>query len=96
MLSSTEYAMTGSRLVLQQLLDDLADVSGLIAYSVFQLPEQRSQRLEVYQKIHLAGKAIHFAVEGLYARSEIQFNEIETLWKVKETIPYCVQLTDLL
>lgn len=95
LLSATEYAMKGSQLVLQQLLMDTADVSGLIAYSVFQLPEHRSQRADVYRKIYRARKALYFAVEGLCARTEIQFDQIETLWQIKETMPYCVQLKDL-
>ena len=44
LLSGTEYAIPGSFLILQQLLDGLEQLDGIILYSLFQLPENKSSR----------------------------------------------------
>ena len=65
LLSATEYAMLGSHLILEQVLNDLPAIDGIIAYSLFQLPEDRKQRQQVYHRILTLEKTFHFAVEGL-------------------------------
>jgi len=40
LLSATEYTMENSALILKQLINDLHLVDGIVAYSVFQMPEE--------------------------------------------------------
>ena len=39
LLSATEYAMENSALMLRQLVKDLQFIDGIVAYSIFQMPE---------------------------------------------------------
>jgi len=86
LLSATEYAMPNSSLILEQLLIDVKNISGLVAYSLFQLPGYQEARLKVYQSLMANGKTIYFAVEGLSAKKDLEFQKIETLWRIRQTM----------
>lgn len=89
LLSATEYAMSDCYLVLEQVVKEMSEISGLVAYSLFQLPEKTDKRKIVYEQITSQQKSIHFAVEGLYASTMHEFNKIETFWQIRLTLPHC-------
>ncbi len=89
LLSATEYAMLGSHLILEQVLGELADINGLVAYSLFQLPEDGIQRQRIYDQVLNQQKDLHFAVEGLRAKTWQECERIETLWRIRLTLPHC-------
>jgi sporadic carbohydrate cluster protein (TIGR04323 family) len=91
LLSASEYAMEGCHLILKQVLDELEDVDGIAAYSLYQLPEDTSEREDVYSRVLALGKTLHFAVEGLKMGSEKDRERVETLWRIRLTLPRCVQ-----
>ena len=51
LLSATEYAMAGSHLILQQIMDELPQLEGIVFYSLFLLPEQKKERDRVCKVI---------------------------------------------
>ena len=89
LLSATEYAMENSTLILKQLINDLHLVDGIVAYSAFQMPEDDTERQNIFGKILSLNKEIHFAVEGLSLHNNNTFHQIESIWQVKKTIPDC-------
>jgi sporadic carbohydrate cluster protein (TIGR04323 family) len=89
LLSATEYAMENSNLILKQLINDLTSIDGIVAYSLFQMPENDVERQNIFSKIISSNKEIHFAVEGLSLHDNDTFNRIEDIWKVKKTMPHC-------
>ena len=89
LLSATEYAMGNSNLVLRQLINDLPSIDGIVAYSIFQMPEDNSERQSIFSKIISLNKEIHFAVEGLSLYDNDSLNRIEDIWQVKKTMPDC-------
>ena len=89
LLSATEYTMENSALILKQLINDLHLVDGIVAYSVFQMPEDDTERQNIFGKILSLNKEIHFAVEGLSLHNNDTFHQIESIWQVKKTIPDC-------
>lgn len=91
LLSASEYAMQGCHLILKQVLDELPELEGIALYSLFQLPEDASERQEIYAKVLILGKTLHFAVEGLKMSSEKDRDRVETLWRIRRTLPLCVQ-----
>ena len=91
LLSATEYAMPGCDLILAQVLDALPEVDGIVAYSLFQLPEGWQGRSRVFQRLLDQGKVLHCAVEGLKAGNAQEFDRLETLWQVRQTLPDCLQ-----
>ena len=91
LLSATEYAMAGSHMILQQVLDELPQLDGIVFYSLFLLPEQKKERDRVCKVILENKKTIYFAVEGLLMSNKIEHERIETIWQVRKTLPYCPQ-----
>jgi len=91
LLSATEYAMPGCDLILAQVLDELPELDGIAVYSLFQLPERRQARAKVFQRLIGQGKVLHCAVEGLKAGTTQEFDRLETLWQVRQTLPDCLQ-----
>ena len=92
LLSSTEYARKKSHLMLDQVLNELKDIDGIVAYSLFQLPENKKIRSQVYKKIIKSKKEIHFAVEGLKITNIKDIKKIEDIWSVKITLPNCLKV----
>jgi len=91
LLSATEYAMPNSHLILQQVLDELSELDGIIFYSLFLLPEDTTERDRVIQIILKKEKTIYFAVEGLSISNIPEYERIETIWQVKKVLPNCLK-----
>jgi sporadic carbohydrate cluster protein (TIGR04323 family) len=89
LLSATEYAMPNSHLILQQVLDELSELDGIIFYSLFLLPEDTKERDRVIQIILTKEKTIYFAVEGLRISNIPEYERIEIIWQVKKVLPNC-------
>ena len=91
LLSATEYAMAGSHLILQQIMDEIPQLEGIVFYSLFLLPEQKKERDRVCKVILENKKTIFFAVEGLLMSNQIEHERIETIWQVQKILPQCLQ-----
>ena len=91
LLSATEYAMAGSHLILQQIMDELPQLEGIVFYSLFLLPEQQKERDRVCKVILENKKTIFFAVEGLLMSNKFEHERIETIWQVQKILPQCLQ-----
>ncbi|HVJ52118.1 MAG TPA: LIC12192 family sporadic carbohydrate cluster protein [Aliidongia sp.] len=85
-LSGTEYAMPGCYMMLADLLDELPALDGIIAYTIFMLPEARERRRTVYRRVIEAGKSLHGAVEGLCVASWDDAQRIEDIWLVQQAL----------
>jgi len=90
LLSATEYAMDDSFLILHQLTEEIIELDGVVAYSLFQMPSNTNLRRSFFSTIVEAGKDLHFAVEGLCVSDDISIERVENIWKVKETLPSCI------
>jgi sporadic carbohydrate cluster protein (TIGR04323 family) len=89
LLSATEYAMENSALILRQLVKDLPSIDGIVAYSIFQMPEDDAERQSIFNSVLICKKEIHFAVEGLSLYDNETCTHIENIWQVKKTLPNC-------
>jgi sporadic carbohydrate cluster protein (TIGR04323 family) len=89
LLSATEYAMPDCHLILEQVLNELDDIDGLVTYSLFQLPEDTIRRRRIYSQMTSQRKSLHFAVEGFCASSQEECGRIEDLWQVRLILPRC-------
>jgi sporadic carbohydrate cluster protein (TIGR04323 family) len=84
LLSATEYAMPGSYLILEQVLDDLGALDGVILYSMFMLPREPQQRAEIYRRLLAAGCRLHAAVEGFVLNSEVDIERWENVLRTAD------------
>ena len=89
LLSATEYAMSDCHLILNQVLDELLSIDAIVMYSLYQLPNDATQRERVYRRVLSMGKALYFAVESLKMSSEIERERVEMIWQVRSTLPHC-------
>jgi sporadic carbohydrate cluster protein (TIGR04323 family) len=62
---------------------ELPRIDGILAYSVFQLPEDSVQRASVLDRVVSQGKEIHFAVEDIVVGSQASADDVEVLWRVR-------------
>ena len=91
LLSATEYVIPESFMLLYQTLDELDELEGIVAYSLFLLPEQQKLRDDIYRRVMKTGRSLHFAVEGLVLKDEASCERIEQIWQVAQVLPYCPQ-----
>ena len=91
LLSATEYAMSGCFMMLERVLQELADVDGVVLYSLFMLPDDRVRRARVWDTLLAEGAVLHAAVEGYEIRSEEDIRQVEDIWRIHQTMPHCIQ-----
>lgn len=85
-LSATEYAMPHCYIMLEQVLAELPMLEGIIAYSLFMLPQRLERRRTVYCRMLDAGTSLHFAVEGLALTEKSDIDRLEDIWTVRQTL----------
>ena len=86
-LSATEYAMAGCYLMLEAVLDDLANLDGIVLYSVFMLPQDPERRHAVYDRVLRAGKTLHGALENLQLGDGDDVARLEDIFLVAQFAP---------
>jgi len=86
-LSLVEYAMKDSYIMFNQLVDEIENFDGVVLYSLFQLPEPHKVRDNLCNRILKKNKKIYFACENRIIRTKSEFEKIDIIWKLKQTIP---------
>jgi len=87
LLSATEYAMPGCYLMLEEVLNEMPKIEGMIAYSLFMLPERQERRLEVYRRILDRGGVFHAALENLALTCERDIDALEDIYVLRQVAP---------
>ncbi len=95
LLSSTEYTLQECHLMIEQLLNDLKKIDGIVAYSLFQLPYNDGERKKIFNKILKNKKEIHFAVEKLKITKKTDINKIEEIWQIKKALPNTISPSEI-
>ena len=90
LLSATEYAMPGCTMMLEQLLQELDRLQGIIAYSLFMMPQRGDRRLRVYRAVLEKNASLHFAVEGLKLETAEDVGRLEDIFTVRQLLPACL------
>lgn len=91
LVSSAEYAMPGCFMMLENVLTELPKLEGVVAFSAFMLPEDRSRRVQIYERILQSGATFHAALENLAFSSRSEIDRLEDLLCaafVLERVPY--------
>ena len=95
LLSATEYTMSGCFMMLEQVLDELPLLAGMICYSIFQLPPKAAVRRRVYTRIFETGGVLHAAVEGLAISDVGDAQKLEDIWRTRQTLDACPTTNDI-
>jgi sporadic carbohydrate cluster protein (TIGR04323 family) len=86
LLSGTEYAMEGCHMVLQEIVQDLDNLAGIVMYSIFMLPEAPRARHAIYDTVLASGASLHGAVEGLSIASRADIQMVEDIWMMQQCL----------
>ena len=89
LLSSSEYNMDNCFLILKDLVENLNNIDGIIAYSLFQLPYYDNERTKILKRIIQKKKFILFASEQKKVSNQNDLNKINVIWQIKKTLPDC-------
>lgn len=92
LLSGAEYTMKNSYHILEELISNLNQYDGIIAYSVFQLPVISEIRVKLIKKILKKKKFFITAIENIKVENIDDIDKIEILWKIKQTLPNCLDI----
>ena len=90
LLSGTEYAMKDSYLMLNELVYEIPKTDGIVAFSLFQLSEDKNIRIGLYKEILARGGEFHFALEDISITNEEEVNRVENIWMVRQILPSCI------
>ena len=93
-LSGTEYAILGFSDA-PAAFRWLEKLDGIILYSLFQLPENRSSRQTISTSV-AQKKSLHFAVETLVLKEEQDCQRIEDIWGVHQVMKNLPNVQELL
>ena len=69
--------------------DDLKNVDGIVAYSIFQLPFDDIKRNEILSKVLKLKKTIYFANEDFKISNKSEAERVKTIWLLKKTLNNC-------
>jgi sporadic carbohydrate cluster protein (TIGR04323 family) len=84
LLSTAEHTMPGSYMILEDLLNELPRLNGIICYSIFMLPPEGSRRMEIYDRVLRACCDLHAAVEEIAIASKDDIRAVEDILLVNK------------
>tara|TARA_B110000027_G_C16106143_1_gene295389 strand:+ start:541 stop:945 length:405 start_codon:yes stop_codon:yes gene_type:complete len=82
-LSAAEYTMENSYLVLNEMIKDMKRLDGIIAFSMFQLPINKKDRVDILKKILKKRKKIFFVLERLEVKKNKDIINLNEIWNIK-------------
>jgi sporadic carbohydrate cluster protein (TIGR04323 family) len=89
LLSASEYKFIDSYFMLNQIIDELDIIDGIVAYSIFQMPTDQLLREKIMKKVLKQNKQFYFALEDFIVSDSNDLNTFEEIWKVKQVLPNC-------
>ena len=84
LLSAVEHIMPGSYMILEDLLDELPKLNGIICYSIFMLPPDAARRRDIYNRVLREGCDLHAAVEEISLGSNDGIQAVEDILMVQK------------
>ena len=85
-LSVSEYKMKNSFLILKDIISNMREIDGVVAYSLFQLPPHYAERNKILRQRVKKKKIIFFAVEQKKVSSIKEISQINSIWRIKKTL----------
>ena len=75
--------MKNSYLVLGEIIKDMTEIDGIIAFSIFQLPKDKKKRINILKKIINKNKNIIFVLERLKVNNNKDIIKLNEIWSIK-------------
>lgn len=97
LLSSTEYIFNNSYSMLQDLIKNyLYKIDGVAFYSVFQLPENKTQRNKLLRNVIKKNKELIMCNEKLHIKSKLDLDLIDNYINISKALKNCPSKNALL
>ena len=96
LLSATEYSMKNSFFILNQLINNLNGIHGIVAYRIFQMPKNNEKRKKIFNIILKKKKNLFFACENLQMSNTEDIKRIDKIWNIKKISERCLKPKDLI
>ena len=93
-LSVNELDFPGCHVQLMSLLDQLADLQGIVMASLFMLPADAAARQEVYRRVQTAGATVYFVMENTALSDGTDAERVEDLFRMARLLPHCPRRID--
>jgi len=87
LLSSAEISVPGSCMMLNEILNQLDSVAGVVAFSLFMLPQSKTERRAIMERVVGAGKELHAALEDIVIRDAADMDAAEQLIAINAALP---------
>ncbi len=91
LLSSVEHKMKNTYHVLDEVLNSLSNVNGIVMYSIFQLPYDEKKRISVLSKLLKKSKFVSFAIENIVIKKKADLTKINSLIKLNFLLKHCAK-----
>jgi len=88
-LSVSEYVFQETYLILAQAIDEIDHLDGIVAYSMLQMPNEKTMRKRFISKLINKNKTIFFAVEDLKISNLDEFELFEEIWSINQILHRC-------
>ena len=72
--------------ILKQIVDSSENIDGIVAYSLFQMPEDLSFRNKIFDKMISKNKIFIFAVENMILENNNDKEKINEIWEIKKNL----------
>lgn len=95
LLSSTEYVMSGCYMMLNDVLEELHHLEGIVAFSIFMLPKKSERRFALYETILHGGYELHCAMEEMCLKQDSDVSDFENLLGVAKALSTTSPVTDI-
>lgn len=89
LLSSIEYKMEKSFLILQKTLSEIKSIDGIVMYSIYQVPFNDNDRAKILNHIVKKSKFISFALENITIKKKKDIENFEQIYKLSQMIKFC-------
>lgn len=86
LLSATEYAMPGCYMILNELINNIEFLDGIVLFSIFMLPRSKDKRMQIYQQVLNKGKVLYGALEDVAIRDTKDVESIEVIFGLSRVL----------
>ena len=77
--------------VLDEVLNSLSNVNGIVMYSIFQLTYDEKKRISVLSKLLKKSKFVSFAIENIVIKKKADLTKINSLIKLNFLLKHCAK-----
>jgi len=83
-LPVNENNFPSSYMVLEGMIQNLADYEGIVLYSMQMLPQRSERRRAIFKRILEQGCAVHIVLEGIIIKTAVDVDKLEELIQLNQ------------